>query len=307
MPCRGLLAASRSDGGSACLALPGSTSVELLRAYAVFGGIPAVLRLLDRSVTTETNARRLMLDDRGPLADVGGMWLERDLQTPNRYHAILAALAAGESDWATVHAGVSDLTTSGQVAPYLRRLEQLGLIETRQSLDARSGSRGRRYRIVDPLFAFWYRYVLPSRHGPLRPSSADGLVRSIRARFDEHIATIFPHICRQHAEYDAIETLGSNAREVGGLWATSYDLPVAGVLGSGAVFYGSCHWSPLVRGDDPLAKLDAQIRETRYGFGRQQRLRVLFTRDPAPRWLQREIAKRPDAQILTAGDLVGGD
>ena len=76
--------------------------------------------------------------------------------------------------------------------------------------------------------------------------------------------------------HDALETVGSNARECGSLWGAGYEISVAGILGSGSAFYGR----PVDRRQrriGELASLDRAIRETRYGFGREQRLRILFT------------------------------
>ncbi len=104
---------------------------------------------------------------------------------------------------------------------------------------------------------------------------------------------------------DAIETLGANAREDGSLWGAGYDLPVAGILTSGAAYYGTCHWETSGRTDTPLDAIDRQVRETRYGFGRERRLRLLFTGHHAPRRLQREVARRHDAELIDADALVG--
>ncbi len=102
--------------------LPGTTPEERIQAYAVFGGVPAHLRILDPDATLWTNVRRTLLEPGAPLADRGMAILERDLQIPARYVAVLAALSLGEADWGIVHQGVPGLTTSGQVAPYLLRL-----------------------------------------------------------------------------------------------------------------------------------------------------------------------------------------
>jgi hypothetical protein len=284
--------------------LPGSEPTDLLRAYGLLGGIPAVLRAVDPSVTLETNIRRLMLDAGARLADAGGRWLERDLQAPARYYAIVQALAAGEAAWGPVHAGVADLTASGQVAPYLRRLEQLGLIEVRSSLDAGPRSRSRRYRIADPFLASWFRFVLPRTWGQGPADAGEYLATVVRPALDAHMARVFPELCRQYVSYDAADLLGTNARDAGSLWGPGYEIPVAGMLASGAAYYGVCSWSPFQRSDEPLGTLDAEIRETRYGFGRERRLRLVFTGRAAPQWLQREVARREDAALIDARALV---
>jgi hypothetical protein len=289
--------------------LPGSEPYLRVRAYGVFGGIPAVLAQLDPSLTTGTNVRRLLLSPDGPLSDAPLRWLEQEVQTPTRYAAILDALAGGSTDWGGVHAGVPDLTRSGQVAPYLKRLVELGMVEVRTPLDAAPRSRARRYEAADPFLAFWFRFVLPWRlteeahHHP--PPLRERYAGAIRPALADHMETVMPRIARGHMERDALETVGASARESGSLWGPGHDIPVAGILSSGAAFYGTCLWTAPESGTDPLARLDADIRETRYGFGRERRLRLLFSGRSTPTWLRREVARRPDAVLIDAGALVG--
>ena len=285
--------------------LPQGSPSELIRAYGVLGGIPEVLRKVDRSLTLETNIRKLMLESGAPFTDVPGLWLERDLQTPSRYNAALSRLAQGEADWGSLRAAVPDLTSSGQLAPYIRRLEELGLIRVRRSLDAAPGSRARRYRLGDPFLAFWYRFIHRTTWGLPPSATPDALVRAMRHGIDGHMEHVFPAICRQHMRYDALETLGANARELGSLWTPEYEIPVAGLLTSGAAFYGTSVWGGLNRGDDPLAPLDAAARETRYGFGREHRIRLLFTSAEPPRWLERAAVRRDQFLLIGPSQLVG--
>ncbi len=277
--------------------LPGATSLDRLRAYAVFGGLPGVLSLLDRG-TLASNLGRLVLERDAPLRDAPLTLLERCFQRPTRYAAILAALARGEGDWAAVQAGVGDLTASGQAGPYLKRLEEVGLVEARRSLDAGPGSRSRRYRIVDPFVAAWFRFVLPHREGLGGGGGEAACVHHLRGGLEAHVASILPEVCRSFMVLDAMEELGANARECGSLWGPGYDLPVAGVLGTGAPFYGQVVPEGPGGASSVLAALDAQIRETRYGFGRERRLRLLFVRGKASAPLLRAVARRDDAVVV---------
>lgn len=283
--------------------LPGSDAGERLVAYAVFGGNPGNLRHLDPSVGLLTNVRRVILDGDAPLAEAGIALLERSVQTPSRYAAILQALAVGEGDWGRIHSGVPDLSASGQVAPYLRRLDDLGIIEVRRSLDARPRTRARRYRIRDPFLAFWFRWVLPRFYAALDETDTEaGLDRAVRT----HAASVFPTVCRQFMAYDALERLGHNARECGSLWGDGVEIEVAGILTSGAAFYGHTPWD-LDGSTAVLARLDAQVRTTRYGFGRETRLRLIFTSGQPPPSLERDVARRYDAEVITPEDLAAGD
>jgi hypothetical protein len=285
--------------------LPGSTPEDRIRAYAVFGGIPAHLLRLDPDATLWTNIRRAFLEPGASFAERGIDLLERDVQSPARYAAILATLSAGEADWGIVHEGVSDLTKSGQVAPYLRRLEELGLLETRRSLDATPRSRNRRYRIVDPLVAFWFRFVLPFRHEARAPDAAHWMAEAVRPHLDRHVASVFPEICRRHMALDAMEWAGANARECGSLWGGGYDIDAAGILSSGAAFYGQAPWGEHAIGPGSLSTLDAMVAETRYGFGREGRLRIIFSAQGFTPELVRQAARRHDVALVNGEALVG--
>lgn len=285
--------------------LPGESVRERLRAWAVFGGIPGHLVHVDHDASLAYNLRTLVLTPDGPLAHAPLTFLERSFQNPTRYAGILAALASGEGDWAAVHAGVPDLSASGQAAPYLKRLEEVGLVEARRSLDAAARTRSRRYRIRDPFTAFWFHFVLPHRRRLADGTAGALLADVVRPGLGAHIAGLVPGACRDYMSHDAMEILGANARECGSLWGPGYDIPVAGTLSTGAPFYGVPIPPGRRGGAAALRNLDAQMRETGYGFGRERRLRLLFTQDEAPLALQREAARRHDAAVLRLEDLLG--
>lgn len=290
--------------------LPGTRARDKIRAYGVFGGLPGVLTHLDTSVTVGTNVRRLLLTDHGPLAELPMSWLERSVQTVTRYTALLEALACGEAEWARLSNAIPDLTKSGQVAPYLKRLSELGFVRTRRSLDAAPRSRTTRYAISDPFVAFWLRFILPWQTSERDVEIVPYYAEEIRPAIRTHIQQMMPPLCRRHMEIDALETLGSNARDSGSIWNADAEIPVAGTLGTGATYYGTCLWDPPERRPtkatlNPLEQLDQSIRGTRYGFGRERRLRLVFTGRSSPTWLRRDVARRDDARIVTAEDLLG--
>lgn len=290
---------------AAALLLPGRDVRERIVAYSVLGGAPGRLALVDPEATLATNVRRLMLEPAAPLAEAPPAMLEREVQTPPRYAAVLRALAWGEADWSRVHEGVTDLTGSGQVAPYLKKLEELGHVEVRRSLDAGPRGRSRRYRIADPFLAFWFRFLLPHA-GRLALGEGEALWGdAIKDGIEDHAASVFPEVCRQYMRHDAMELLGANGREVGSLWGPEYDMDVAGALFSGAVFYGLAHWGAVPDGARLMERLNRQIRETRWGFGRELRLRTVFSVRDFPRDLEREAARRHDAVLVGAAELAG--
>ncbi len=286
--------------------LPRGSPTEIVQAYTVFGGYPTRLRMLDPSATWTTNLRRLLLERGAPLADAGLAMLERSFQTPSRYAAVLARLSLGEADWSTVHQSVSDLSASGQLAPYIKRLSEMGVIETRRSLDHPPTSRARRYRIRDAFHAFWFRFLFPSGPDADHPNQARRLFEVVRDGVSVHSHEIFRGVCRDFMRSDAIASLGANARETGSLWGTSFDIPVAGVLRSGQPFYGRTGWVERLD-TSALDHLDREIRNTRYGFGREVRLRILFGGAGFTPSLRRAAARRDNTLLIDAAEMVSSD
>lgn len=278
---------------------------DRLARYGVFGGWPDVVRHLDPASPLEENLARSVLAGGAPLLDWGTEMLLRQIQAPARYASILRALGAGARSWGEIRERVPDFDSSGQMAPYIQRLEELEVVEVVRSLDASPDARSRRYRIVDPFTAFWFRFVLPNRT-ELELGEGEQIWRErIRPSLDHHLSLVFPRICRQWVEHYADEALPARAREVGGLWGHDYDLEVAGTLANGAVFYGRALWGSGRPGEEVVDDIVRQVDRTRYGFGREGRHRFVFT-DAPPRESLRRRAGRDDLVHVFEPDALAG-
>lgn len=272
--------------------LPDWPHVERLQAWAAFGGRPGRLRHLDPGVRLATNVQRVFLDPTGPLANEGPRLLATLFQKPERYAGLVRALARGARDWGELRAAVPEFTSSSQLAPYLASLEAHGLVRGGRSLDARPGSRNRRYRLVDPCAGFWYAGVLPCLGQAALDGAPSAWRTHARGALDTWSARVFPTACRAFLRRPTGPDLPAAAREVGALWGEGYDLPVAGILRTGAPLYGQCAWGrPATEAD--ADGLERAVRATRYGFGREARLRVVFAAGPVDHALRRREARDP--------------
>ncbi len=260
----------------------GWSAEEIVAGYAIFGGLPSRLRAIDPNQRLDRNVTALVLDPAGPLFSSPLRHLRARFRNATRYGAIVQALARGARSWKALGEHVSELPGPGPLAPYVKRLEALDIVRVERSLDASARSRKSRYRLTDPFDAFWWSHVLPLRArlaaGDLEPARAWS--DHVAPRLDEHVARVFPLLCRQFLESYGLSPTGSTTREVGALWGDGYDLPVAGTLTGGAVVYGACHWHGRRPSESWLDRLEEHVRATRYGFGREARLRLLFTREP---------------------------
>ena len=284
--------------------LRGWSQRERVTAWAVFGGMPAVVRRLDPAVGLAANLRRLVLDPDAPLLWHGTDLLRRAVSSPARYASVLSAVAVGAREWGEIVATVPDFTASGQLAPYLARLEALRLVEARRSLDARERSRSRRYHPADPFLSFWFRFVLPSVTELEAGHAADVWTRRIRPFLDDHVRLHFADLGREYVARYA-ERLPAPAREAGGLWGPDWEVDVAATLLGGAVCYGVCDWGEAPVGEEALEPIAHALTRSRYGYGRQTRLEVVFHAGPVSDDLVRKAVREDQIRLVGLDDLLG--
>ena len=315
----GMSAFSREEGGAPALDLslpPLSprgagtlfsrwSPVERLTAWSVFGGNPRRLTLLNPAATLAAAIREVVLDSEGPLHRSVPTSLEGAFQAPARYAAVLRGIAAGANGWGAIAGGVPGLEGGARLGPYLRALEERGLVDVRASLDAPPGSRARRYDLPDPFVRFWFSLVLPHLPELAERGVAGVWERAVKPGLPDHLRQLLPRAVRSWLQEDCAPLLGSTARETGALWGGEHEIEVAGILRTGAAVYGSCRW-----GDDPLTEedlrtLDGRIRRTRYGFTRETRHRLLVGRGEATHDLRSRVVRDPTLHLVGVRELVG--
>lgn len=277
---------------------------DRLLAWAAFGGRPSRLRHVDPSLQLASNIQRLLLDPDGPLHREGLQTLARHVQKPERYAGILRALGRGARDWGEILTSVQDFRSGNQLAPYLATLDGAGLVRTERSLDAGPRSRSRRYEIPDPFLGFWFGCVMSELGALHRKAPGEVWRQGLRECLTRHAGRVIPRAVRRFLLERGDTVLPARAREAGALWGTDYEVPVAGTLRNGAPVYGACVWGRTARPEDD-ERLLAAIRETRYGFGREARIRIVIAPDGATDQLLRRAARHDLLWVVTLEDLLG--
>lgn len=274
--------------------LPEWSPAERYVLGACLGGSPETLGRVDPTVRAATNLQRLVVDPEGELHGLPPRRLAEQFQKPARYAGVVRALAAGAREWGEIRRADPSFPSGNQLAPYLATLQETGWVEASRSLDAAPDSRKRRYRLADPFTAFWYAVVEPAVARLLEGDGVAGVWRELPV--ERHASRRFPDACLQALARRGADFLPVAAREAGGLWGDGYDLPVAGTLTNGAAVYGVCAWEQATAADADRAT--AQMRATRYGFGRQARIRLVFTAAPPDETLVRRAARDPLIRIV---------
>jgi uncharacterized protein len=262
----------------AALGLPDWSVDECIKACCLLGGMPYYLSLIDSELTLEENLLELVLERGAPLFDEPNLLLQSELSSVQRYASILHAVSDGCHTWGEIIGRVKDFKDGAQLAPYIRKLEGLRLVEVTRSLDAGERDRDRRYFLADPFLEFWFRFVLPNRSALEAGHARSVLEDLIRPHLDEFLGAAFERICREYVRRYGQELLGQPAREVGRVWAADYDLDVAGKLIKGGTLYGECKWWKDPIGENVLERLLETSPQSNYGERNKQTHYLLFSR-----------------------------
>lgn len=279
------------------------SSDDQTAAAAVFGRSTAFHEAVDPSRSLAMNVRDLLLQGDAPFLTRTLDTILTHLQRPERYLRAISALALGCREWGEVREAVGDLSSSGQLGPYMKTLEDLGIVVGERSLDAHPRTRSRRWRLTDPHTGFWFGTILPL-WDRLGVESGAGLWRDVAPHIDVHIHRVLPILVREWlATPPAAAVLGSPSREAGGLWGDGYDIDAAATLRNGAIVYVWTRWVGERFTPDEIERRLSQIRHTRYGFGRERRLKLFVQRESPDHALARVDARDPEVIVIGSNSL----
>ena len=280
------------------------TGLDLLTGWCLLGGNPENWATASSNGSPGQAARVLFF--RGIRGSTDPYrTLERYVQTPHRYASLLAAIAEGPVTRREAARNVRRASTTRSAAgPYLQRLIELGLVSVERPLGAPAGGRHSRYRVTDPSEAFWWAHV--HELGSTTAAGGDPTTlwkRRLRPQLHRHVVAHLPQILQSFLWRASEAHFGAPPRELGPLWGEGYDFPVAATLQNGAVCYSRVHPGPGPADVDVLSRLEGEMREVRYGFGRQARLRLIVSVTGFTEALRREEARSTMVRLLGPEEL----
>lgn len=233
-------------------ASPRLSAESKLRRYAVLGGTPQYQVWAGRGSLPETIAERILR--KGESLYEEPLHLLREEQTirdPGTYFAIVREVAAGRTT-------VSEISNGTQLpvpnlTKMLRRLLDLGYLEARSPLSPQ-GPEARRtsYRLADPFFRFWFRFVFPNR-SLLERGRVEDVLHIVERDLDVYMGLAFEDCCREWTGRFAGDALPAS-QQLGSWWSRDgqTEIDVAGVTRGRYDLLASCKWARVA----PASALD---------------------------------------------------
>ena len=235
--------------------VPELPAAERALVYGILGGTPLYLEQWDPTANRQANLDRLFGRPASPLVDAAELVLSGELPELEGSFRILQAVALGHTRPSAIHeyAGVA-------VERPLRRLTSLHILERRvPALEDPARTKRATYRIIDPYFAFWFRFIAPHRAQIARGLGPQLIANRILPGQDDHMGGMFDEMAREHAR--GIAAAGQlDAARVDAWWSTDgqHEIDLVGVAGPARIgCVGTVKWSARPLSRDVLDNLNA--------------------------------------------------
>ena len=285
------------------LAFPLWNPSDFFSLYGVYGGMPYYLRLLDPQLDLKQNLLETVLEPGSALFEEPLHLLQAELREVGRYQSVLAAVAAGQSEFGEIVNRIPEFSSGNQLSPYLARLEKLRLLETVRSLDKDERGRNRRHFLRDPFLKFWYRFVLPYTSALEAGHGEAVYTARIEPEWSRFMGEAFESICREYVTRYG-EELGSPALEVGRIWGADFDLDVVVDSLDGTLLLGECKWWQERVGLNILEML--RERRVKTPYGRAQPVQyALFSRSGFTEELKQHALEHSEVHLVSLERLLG--
>jgi AAA+ ATPase superfamily predicted ATPase len=175
---------------------PNVTSIDKIRLYSVFGGVPFYISRIDPNQSVRDNIINLIIETGAIFEDEINFFLSQEVRSQSSYGRILNAIASGSTRVNEISTKAGNIP-SGQLVSYLNVLINLGIIEKDICFGSNDQSRKTLYRIKDPLFRFHYTFIERNKSQKAIMNASLFYDQYIETKLDEFIALEFESIAQR--------------------------------------------------------------------------------------------------------------
>lgn len=245
----------------------GCDARQAVEEYAVWGGIPRYWELRADYTDNETAIEKLLLDNKGFLADEPIRLLRDDMRDTVQASTLLSIIGNGANRLSEIAGRVGKDAT--QITEPLGKLRELGYIRREVPFgENEKKSKKGIYRINDSLLEFNYRFVAPYR-SILELGRTATVMNLIKAHFTEYVGDCWEHLCRQYVSGNIIDGIAYNmaSRWWGKIFTeenkdgemTEFDV-VAESIDKKHILIGECKWTNREDALRLVNSLEAKIK-----------------------------------------------
>lgn len=258
--------------GDACGFFPAYAIEDLIRVYAILGGVPAYLEQFDPEKSIAENVRAHVVSKGTFLYEEPEFFLRQELREPATYMAILEAMATGNTKVTDI-ANAAGRDAKG-MSRYLKNLRRLEVVERLVPVTEPNRKQGI-YTINDNFFEFWFRFVYPNL-SDLEQGNTSAVAESLMGDLNEHTSHVFEDICRQAVRHPEFPV---SVSRTGTWWSNEAEIDVVAISEDDErLLLGECKWTASPVGVGLLSDLEEKASSVRWRGANRNEMFALFSK-----------------------------
>lgn len=279
----------------------GKNREELIKFYAVTGGVPKYIELFEDSDNIYNSIQNNILSRNSFLYDEPNFLLQKEVVEIGSYFSIIKAIAHGNQKLSQI-ASLLEIKQTG-LSKYLSTLIRLDIIERQVPITEHNLSKSKKglYRIKDNFIKFWFAFVYPYM-SYLESGHSEIVIEKIKRNFvDQHVSYVYENICKEYMEriFNFNNPWGIHYNKVGRWWDKNEEIDIIAYdnEGSDMIFCECKFWKDKV-GINVLNDLERKSQAVIWKNEMRQQYYIIFSINGFSDELVEVAKKRDDVMLL---------
>lgn len=247
---------------------------DYVRFYSIFGGYPKYYVAMEDYALFGKKFRDviqfLFFRDNAPLKNEVISVLRQEFGSGKRYYyTILEAIATGHTKLSEI-ASYMDRVPTG-ITPFMDDLLNYHeLIERVAPVAEKKPKKNTRYRIKNPLFRFWFRYVYPNQ-GYFESGQYEHIIQKFEETSDSFLGKCFEEVCCDYLrDMNKKHTLPFVFQKIGAQWGKkkggeAYEIDIAAINEqTQEILFAECKWTDSVNAEAILKDLKEKAKSVQW-------------------------------------------
>jgi AAA+ ATPase superfamily predicted ATPase len=279
---------------------------RFLNIYAICGGIPLYLKQFIPLKSLTENLAENVFNKNSVLYNEGEIILSEELSELRIYFAILKALSLGKTKFGEIINYTGIAKTS--MHKYLYVLEELQIIHKEVPVTEKTPEKSRKgvYKIIDPFFGFWFKFVLPFK-SELEMGDLGKVLKYFHENFQSTITMVYQDLCREILRIKLNKVFKFN--RIGRWWDVigkqQYEIDLVAIdEENNQILFGEAKWSNKKVGINILEGLKEKSRFLTWNnTGRKEKF-ILFSKSGFTDELIRHTGTQEDLILVEKDEVL---
>jgi AAA+ ATPase superfamily predicted ATPase len=253
---------------------------RFLNIFSICGGIPLYLEQFSPKKSLTENLTTNVFNKNSILYNEGEILLSEELSELRIYFAILKAIALGKTKFGEIinYTGISKTS----IHKYLYVLEELQLVSKEIPVTEEKPEKSRKglYKIRDPFFNFWFKFILPFK-SEIEIGYLNEVFKYFNTQFDLAVTTVYQNLCQEILRVKLKECFRFN--KIGRWWdvisKVQYEIDLVALdEDNNQILFGESKWSNKKIGINIFKELKEKSRFVNWNINNRKEKYILFSK-----------------------------